>query len=46
MTVTIAIFSYLMLIVFVALSMVYYFKVIRPRDEAQLKEQFNDAKKH
>ena len=36
------IFGYLVLVLLVILSLVYYFKVIRPRDEAQFKEQPND----
>ena len=36
------IFAYLMLVLFVILSLVYYVKVIRPRDEAQFKEQPHD----
>jgi hypothetical protein len=39
MTIPLAIFLYLMVIAFVSLSMVYYFKVIRPKDEAQLIQQ-------
>ena len=31
------VFAYLMLVLFVILSLVYYFKVIRPKDEAQFK---------
>jgi hypothetical protein len=31
------VFAYLMLVAFVSLSLAYYFKVIRPKDEAQFK---------
>ena len=31
------ILSYLMLVAFVSLALFYYFKVIRPKDEAQFK---------
>ena len=34
--------GYLLLVVFVTLSLVYYFKVIRPKDEAQFLENSND----
>jgi len=34
--------GYLLLVVFALLSLVYYFKVIRPKDEAQFLEDSND----
>ena len=34
--------GYLLLVVLVSLTLVYYFKVIRPRDEAQFQENSND----
>ena len=33
--------GYLLLVVFVAISLTYYFKVIRPRDEEEIKRYEN-----
>lgn len=42
MTITFFVGGYLLLVLLVGLTLVYYFKVIRPKDEARFKEQTND----
>ena len=36
MTIVVGIFTYLMLVALVSLTMLYYFKVIQPKDERKL----------